>query len=125
MQNGQSTKAVAEYRKAVEYYKTDPEYTPFYNAVVRENSINAIGYTLLQSKHYPEAIQVFELATETYPNSANGWESLSEAYETARVMDKAKTAAQKALEVIGKDDTMNADFKARVRQGAEERLKRL
>ena len=125
MQNGQSEKALAEFRKAVEYYKTDPSFHPFYNAAVRENAITGLGYSLLQEKRYQEAVQIFAVITEAYPNSANAWESLSEAYETKGDQDKAKAAVMKALELIDADNTMNANLKLRVRESAEERLKRV
>ena len=66
MQNGQQEKALAELRKAREYYKTDPSFHPFFNAVARENMLNEIAYTLLQDKKYMESIQVFELTAEFY-----------------------------------------------------------
>jgi len=125
MQNGQSAKALAEFRKAVEYYKTDPSFNPFYNAVVRENAINGLGYSLLQDKRHSEAVKVFEVITEAYPASANAWESLSEAYETNGEQGKAKVAVMKAIELIDKDNTMNANLKLQVRESAEERLKRV
>lgn len=125
MQNGQQEKALAELRKAREYYKTDPSFHPFFNAVARENMLNEIAYTLLQDKKYMESIQVFELTAEFYPNSANAWDSLSEACEAKGDKDRAKTAAQKALDLLDQDTTLDANFRATVKASSEARLKRL
>ncbi len=125
MQNGQQERAFAEFRKAREYYKTDPNFHPFYNAVVREDMVINIGYALLGDKKYDASIQVFELITAEFPNSANAWDSLSEAYEAKGEKEKAKTAAQKALDLLDQDTTLDANFKATVKAGSEARLKRL
>lgn len=48
-----------------------------------EHAFNALGYKLLRDKHVPEATQVFLWATQRYPQSANGYDSLGEAYHAA------------------------------------------
>lgn len=44
-----------------------------------ESSINAMGYRHLERDDIDAAIAVFELNTETFPLSANTWDSLAEA----------------------------------------------
>jgi tetratricopeptide (TPR) repeat protein len=48
-------------------------------AIIVESSINAMGYELLRNGEVEEAIKVFELNSETFPSSANTWDSLAEA----------------------------------------------
>ncbi len=48
-------------------------------ADIVESSINAMGYQRLVNGEIDEAISVFELNTETFPLSANAWDSLAEA----------------------------------------------
>ena len=48
-------------------------------AEIVESSINAIGYRHLADDDIDTAIAVFELNTETFPRSANAWDSLAEA----------------------------------------------
>ena len=48
-------------------------------ADIVESSINAMGYQRLEGGEIDEAISVFELNTETFPLSANAWDSLAEA----------------------------------------------
>lgn len=48
-------------------------------AEIVESSVNAMGYELLRNGEVEEAIRVFELNAETFPSSANTWDSLAEA----------------------------------------------
>ena len=48
-------------------------------ADIVESSVNAMGYELLRNGEVEEAIRVFELNAETFPSSANTWDSLAEA----------------------------------------------
>jgi len=45
-----------------------------------EGDINTLGYRLLRQKRVPEAIEILKLNVEAYPNSANVYDSLGEAY---------------------------------------------
>lgn len=48
-------------------------------AEIVESSINAMGYRHLQNSEIEAAISVFQLNTDTFPESANAWDSLGEA----------------------------------------------
>ncbi|MEK6323556.1 MAG: serine hydrolase [Acidobacteriota bacterium] len=52
------------------------------NVVVSEARLNDLGYSLLQQKKIAEAIAVFKVNVELYPQSANVYDSLGEAYMT-------------------------------------------
>ncbi len=45
-----------------------------------ENEFNLLGYRFLQQEKYAEAIAVFKLNVEAYPESWNVYDSLGEAY---------------------------------------------
>lgn len=47
---------------------------------LNEDQVNRLGYWLLQRKRVKEAIEVFKLNVEDYPNSSNAYDSLGEAY---------------------------------------------
>jgi CubicO group peptidase (beta-lactamase class C family) len=53
------------------------------DAALSETQINAIGYVLLQRKKIAEAIEVFKLNVQDFPQSANVYDSLAEAYMTS------------------------------------------
>jgi len=48
-------------------------------ADIVESVINVMGYELLENGEIDAAIRVFDLNTETFPLSANTWDSLAEA----------------------------------------------
>jgi len=51
-------------------------------ADIVESSVDAMGYELLANGEIEAAIKVFDLNTQTFPLSANAWDSLAEAIMT-------------------------------------------
>ena len=45
-----------------------------------ENELNNLGYGLIRAKKFKEAIRIFQLNVEAYPQSSNVYDSLGEAY---------------------------------------------
>jgi tetratricopeptide (TPR) repeat protein len=78
-----------------------------------EGSLNAFGYGLLENKDSAGAIQVFQLNAETFPQSANVWDSLAEAYLKSGDLKKAQENYEKSLALDPKNE------------GAREALKKL
>jgi len=70
---------------------------------VPENLINQIGYQFLFDGKPDEAISVFKTNTERYPNSANVYDSLAEAYERGGRIDLAEPLYDKAR-VLGEQN---------------------
>lgn len=66
-------------------------------AVAKEAELNAYGYELLGNNQHDKAIEIFILATEKYPKSANVWDSLGEAYATKGDKNNAIKNFKKAL----------------------------
>lgn len=64
-----------------------------------EAQINQLGYGLLGVDLYDEAIRVFTLNTERYPDSWNTWDSLAEAYYRKGDKDLAITYYRKSIEL--------------------------
>jgi hypothetical protein len=64
---------------------------------VSESGINAFGYSLLRKKQVNEAIEVLKLNVEAYPQSANAYDSLGEAYLLSGNKEKAIENYEKAL----------------------------
>jgi len=78
-----------------------------------EGSLNSFGYDLLEKKDTAGAIQVFKLNAESFPESANVWDSLGEAYMKSGDPKNARLNYEKALTL----DPAN--------QNAKEMLKKL
>lgn len=68
---------------------------------IPEQTANIIGYRLLQAGHVPEALEVFRANAETWPESANVYDSLGEAQERAGALDQALISYRRAA-AIGK-----------------------
>ncbi len=74
-----------------------------YPISVPENLINQIGYQLLSGGKPEEAIATFKANVERYPDSANVYDSLAEAYERGGRIDLAEPLYEKA-KVLGEQD---------------------
>jgi uncharacterized membrane protein len=68
-----------------------------------EAELNALGYELLRAKKLPEAIRIFQLNVEAYPQSSNAYDSLAEAYVDDGNQPQGIANYQKALELNPKN----------------------
>jgi len=70
-----------------------------YSIPVPEQLINQMGYQFLFDNKPDDAIAVFKANVERYPNSANVYDSLAEAYERGGRIDLAEPLYDKARTV--------------------------
>ncbi|UCE40881.1 MAG: serine hydrolase [Candidatus Aminicenantes bacterium] len=92
---------------------------------VDEAAINRIGYTFLNAKKTKEAIEIFKLNVENYPDSANVYDSLAEAHMNDGDIDLAIKYYKKTLEMIPKDKKADKTTLENLKRGATEKLKEL
>ena len=85
-------------------------------AIATENELNLYGYQFLNNKDYDKAIEIFILNTQHFPNSANCFDSLGEAYATKGDKKNAIASFKKSL-------SMNPP--ANVKANSEKFLKQL
>jgi tetratricopeptide (TPR) repeat protein len=71
----------------------------------RESELNTLGYQLLRMNKILEAIEIFKLNVEAYPQSSNVYDSLGEAYMVKCDRDQAIMNYEKSLEL----DPNNSD----------------
>jgi tetratricopeptide (TPR) repeat protein len=64
-----------------------------------ETAVNNLGYQFLGKKQFAQAIEIFKLNVEAFPQSANAYDSLAEAYMTAGNKELAIKNYEKALEL--------------------------
>lgn len=64
-----------------------------------EYELNALGYQLIRTKKFEEAIRIFQLNVEAYPQSSNVYDSLGEAYMDSGNKVQAIANFQKSLEL--------------------------
>lgn len=87
--NSLSNEAIKKYRNIKSKYA-------FINF---ENVLNMVGYSFLEQKEIDKAILVFELNTEEYPESANTYDSLAEAFYHNKQYELSKKYYKKSLEL--------------------------
>ena len=90
-----------------------------------EAEANLYGYELLGRGEPNEAIIVFEMNVDAYPQSANTYDSLSDAYLAAGKREEALRFAEKALQVLATDTRTPAAFKDAIRESAEKKINEL
>jgi len=76
-----------------------------------EMELNMLGYQLLGAKKMKEAIEIFKLNVEAYPQAANPYDSLGEAYMTMGERALALQNYKKALELDPKNANAAAVIK--------------
>ena len=76
---------------------------------VNENKANAYGYKLMAVKRYAEAIDIFKINTARFPNSANAFDSLAEAYMMNGQKSLAVQCYEKSIE-LNPNNTNAADM---------------
>src|SRR5262249_12706971 len=93
--------------------------------LLREGALNAVGYRLAAAGKPAESIAAFEYVTRRYPESANAWDSLSEAYEKAERRDDARRAVEPGNAALAKDTVLDGDPRAQLEQSLRARAARL
>lgn len=63
----------------------------------KENEFNTLGYLFLYHEQVKEAVEVFKINVEEYPDSWNVYDSLGEAYMVAGKLDKARKLYKKSM----------------------------
>jgi tetratricopeptide (TPR) repeat protein len=76
-----------------------------------EDTVNFWASTLMEENHLPEAIDLFELDVQLFPNSSNAYDSLGEAYMKAGEKQLAIDNYKKSLELNPANDDAKEKLK--------------
>jgi tetratricopeptide (TPR) repeat protein len=68
-----------------------------------EDQLNALGYRLIRAKTFKDAIRIFQLNVEAYPQSSNAYDSLGEAFMDNGNKPEAIANYQKSLQLNPKN----------------------
>jgi tetratricopeptide (TPR) repeat protein len=90
-----------------------------------EGLANVIGYEHLQEGDNKGAIEILMLNASAFPDSANVYDSLSDAYLADGQKDLARDNAKKALQMLATDTTATPAFRKGIQDSAEGKLKQL
>jgi len=85
-----------------------------------ETEVNELGYRLLAEEKVEEAIRVFTLNVEAFPEAFNPWDSLAEAYMLQGKDDLATRHYRKSLE-LNPDNANATEMLERIRARASEK----
>ena len=94
-----------------------------YTMTVPEVMVNQIGYQHLFADEVDKAIEVLKIQVERYPESANPYDSLGEAYERSGKLDLAVPMYEKAAAIGKKNNDANAALFQTNYQRAADKLK--
>ena len=100
--------------------RSDPKATLFPEAIV-----NILGYEHLQAGETKDAIEIMKLNAMAYPDSANVYDSLADAYLADGQKELARQNASKALELLASDTVDPPARRDGIRASAEQKLKQL
>ena len=123
--NNQLETALSAFRKAREIYRADSTFQPFYNGVIREDVLNANAYWLLRNQRQQEALEVFKLMVESYPESPNAYDGLADAHEALGNKAAAISNAEIALQKLDTAQNLNPRMKDAIQKSAREKIARL
>lgn len=90
-------------------YKINNEYD------LSENSINIFGYKLIKADRLLDALKIFELNTELYPNGYNTYDSYGECLLKFDRKEEALKAFKKSLELNPKNENANSNINKIIR----------
>ncbi|HVZ41052.1 MAG TPA: FKBP-type peptidyl-prolyl cis-trans isomerase [Candidatus Kapabacteria bacterium] len=76
-------------------------FTGYYLA---ESELNALGYRLLKEKRTKDAVAIFEIAADAFPESANVYDSLGEGYCNSGDRTRAITNYERSLKLDPKNN---------------------
>src|SRR5579872_5102615 len=93
--------------------------------LVNEALVNVLGYEHLLAGDNKGAVEIMKLNVVAYPNSPNGYDSLSDAYVAEGDQDLARQSCKKALELLSTDTTDPEERKKLIRDSAAQKLKQL
>jgi tetratricopeptide (TPR) repeat protein len=97
-----------------------------YQIPIPESLINILGYIFLGQEKVEEAIKVFTFNVKSYPNSANVYDSLGEAYENNNQLELAKKNYETACRLAKKNqdpslETFKKNLERIVKKKAEDK----
>lgn len=81
-----------------------------YTIPLPEDIINNFGYEELNKGNIQKAIEVFKLNIKQNPNSADAFDSITDAYEKAGMLNEAMASIEKAVELATKFNNPNREY---------------
>jgi dienelactone hydrolase len=106
--------AIAAYRAAWKARGTPP---------VDEATLNVAGYNVLFGERPADGVKVLALNAEAWPQSANVWDSLADAYVAIGDRAKAKELALKANALLAQEKDLPPERRAGIQASIDQKLR--
>ena len=87
--------------EVIEVIKSESKKEPEFD--ISESGINSFGYNLMRQSKNEEALKIFKLNTEMYPNGYNTWDSYGECLLALEKKEEGVKAYKKSLELNPKN----------------------
>lgn len=107
----------------LQYKKLKQENPDEYN--FDENQLNYLGYRLMQEGKTDEAIQIFQVNKESFPESANACDSLAEAYLRNGNIPMARKLYKNVIKMLENNLNITGDTRDALLNGARYALKNM
>jgi CubicO group peptidase (beta-lactamase class C family) len=108
--------------EALRFYQEQRKQDPTY---FKESDLNRLGYTLMNGGREGEAVEILKMNAEAFPDSANVYDSLAEAYMTSGDDGQAVLFYKRAIEMAPRDKNSDKAFLESLVKGAREKVERL
>lgn len=113
-----------EWKQAVAMYRS-MNHSQWYNHLIDERNLNQVGYALIEAGRTDDALKVFFANQEQFPESANAYDALGDAYEKAGDKAKAVSFSKKALEKLSAQTDIPQQLRDAIKASAEDKIRRL
>lgn len=123
---------IQEFMNALEEEGADAAITAYRTAwktrgepPVAEAAINVAGYTLLFGGRAADGLRILQLNAEAWPQSANTYDSLADAYVFTGDRAKALELTKKANELLAKESALTPERRAAIQGSIDAKLRDL
>jgi len=111
--------------RGIEFFESEFDSLHTKYQITDAGILNEFGYALYFANRVDDAITVFKVNIKLYPDAANGYDSLSEAYVQIGNIDMAIHYTRICLEKLPADSTITDNFREIIREACETRLETL
>jgi len=108
--------------RGVDFLVTEKDSLQSRYGVNDANMLNGLGYNLINQERQNDALTVFQVNLDLYPEIANCYDSIAECYMNLGDNENAIKYYKIAYRKLDTDPTATDEFKQRVREGIIERL---
>jgi tetratricopeptide (TPR) repeat protein len=116
-------KQASDIAKAVQVFRDAKRDNPDV-VIFREAAVNLFAFRFLRQNRIKDAIELYRLITEAYPNSVHAHNNLGNAYRQDGQKDSAISAFEKALQALPSSDMTDSD-REQSRQNIQRKIDQL